>query len=106
MLILSRKSKESVVIGAADDMQELVRVTVLEVRGGTVKLGFAANDDVAVYREEVWERSLRRKSGSESDSRCRTAKVSRAIHRLNTKEAINSCSRGTEGTACHIRSVS
>ena len=43
-------------IGAADDMQELVRVTVLDVRGGTVKLGFAAEDDVAVYREEVWER--------------------------------------------------
>jgi carbon storage regulator len=56
MLILSRKSKESVVIGAADDMQELVRVTVLEVSGGTVKLGFEADDDVAVYREEVWER--------------------------------------------------
>ena len=56
MLVLSRKSKESVVIGAADDLQELVRVTVLEVRGGTVKLGFAADDDVAVYREEVWER--------------------------------------------------
>jgi carbon storage regulator len=56
MLILSRKSKESVVIGAADDMHELVRVTVLEVSGGTVKLGFAADDDVAVYREEVWER--------------------------------------------------
>jgi len=54
MLVLSRKSKESVVI-AADDFQELVRITVLEVRGGTVKLGFAADDDVAVYREEVWE---------------------------------------------------
>jgi carbon storage regulator CsrA len=56
MLVLSRKSKEAVVIGAADDMQELVRVTVLEVRRGTVKLGFQADDDVAVYREEVWER--------------------------------------------------
>jgi carbon storage regulator len=56
MLILSRKRQESVVIGATDDMQELVRVTVLEVRSGTVKLGFAANDDVAVHREEVWER--------------------------------------------------
>lgn len=56
MLILSRKSRESVVIGAANGMQKLVRVTVLELRGGTVKLGFEADDDVAVYREEVWER--------------------------------------------------
>jgi carbon storage regulator len=56
MLVLSRKSTESVVIGAADDLQELVRVTVLEIRGGTVKLGFQADDDVAMYREEVWQR--------------------------------------------------
>ena len=56
MLVLARKRQEAVVIGAADDMQELVRVTVLEVRGGTVKLGFAADNDVAVYREEVWNR--------------------------------------------------
>jgi carbon storage regulator len=56
MIVLSRKNRESVVIGAADGMQKLVRVTVLEVCGGTVKLGFEAEDDVAVYREEVWER--------------------------------------------------
>jgi carbon storage regulator CsrA len=56
MLVLSRKSNESVVIGAAGDMQELVRVTVLDVRRGIVKLGFVADDDVAVYREEVWKR--------------------------------------------------
>ena len=56
MLVLARKNKESVVIGAAENMQELVRVTVLDVRGGTVKLGFAADNDVAVYREEVWNR--------------------------------------------------
>ena len=46
MLVLARKSKESVVIGAADNLQELLRITVLEVRGGTVKLGFEADDDV------------------------------------------------------------
>ena len=56
MLVLSRKNKESVVIGTADDMQELIRVTVLEVRAGAVKLGFAADDDVGVFREEVWAR--------------------------------------------------
>jgi carbon storage regulator len=56
MLVLARKTRESVVIGSAEDMQKLVHVTVLEVRGGTVKLGFEADDDVGVYREEVWER--------------------------------------------------
>ena len=56
MLVLARKTRESVVIGPAETMQALVQVTVLEVRGGTVKLGFEADDDVGVYREEVWER--------------------------------------------------
>jgi carbon storage regulator len=56
MLVLARKNRESVVISSAKDMQEMVRVTVLEVRGGTVKLGFEADDDIGVYREEVWER--------------------------------------------------
>jgi carbon storage regulator CsrA len=56
MLVLARKNRESIVISLAEDMQEMVRVTVLDIRGGTVKLGFAADDDVGVYREEVWER--------------------------------------------------
>ena len=56
MLVLARKNRESVVISLAEDMQETVRVTVLEIRGGNVKLGFVADDDVGVYREEVWER--------------------------------------------------
>ena len=56
MLVLSRKSQQSVVIGAAADMNELLRVIVVEIRGGTVKLGFVADNDVAVHRHEVWER--------------------------------------------------
>lgn len=56
MLVLARKSQESVVVGAADNLQEVVRVTVIEVRGGTVKLGFQAGDEVPIHRAEVWER--------------------------------------------------
>lgn len=56
MLVLGRKREESVVIGAADNLQELLRVRVVEIRGGMVTLGFEADDDVAVYREEVWQR--------------------------------------------------
>jgi carbon storage regulator len=58
MLVLGRKRQESVVIGAADNLHALLRVTVLEIRGSMVKLGFEAEDDVAVHREEVWERLL------------------------------------------------
>lgn len=55
MLVLSRKHRESVVIGAGD-LAGMLRVTVLAIRNGTVRLGFEGDQDVAVHREEVWER--------------------------------------------------
>ena len=56
MLVLSRKSSESVVIGATDGVQRLCKVTVLGIRGLNVKLGFEVDPDVPVHRTEVWER--------------------------------------------------
>jgi carbon storage regulator len=50
MLILTRRLGESVKIG------EEVTVTVLGVKGGQVRLGFTAPPDVAVHREEVYDR--------------------------------------------------
>jgi carbon storage regulator CsrA len=56
MLVLSRKHQESVVIGGADGLHRLLKVTVLEIRGASVKLGFEADPGVPVHRQEVWER--------------------------------------------------
>ena len=56
MLVLGRRSQESVVVGTAGNLEEVVRVTVVDICGGRVRLGFEANDDVAIYREEIWER--------------------------------------------------
>lgn len=56
MLVLSRKSRESVVVGGADGFHRLLKVTVLEIRGASVKLGFEADPGVPVHRHEVWER--------------------------------------------------
>jgi carbon storage regulator len=56
MLVLARKSRESVVIASAGDLRELVRVSVIEISGGKVKLGFDAKNDLTIHREEVWER--------------------------------------------------
>jgi carbon storage regulator CsrA len=56
MLVLQRKNRQSVVIATSGDLQELVRVTVVDVCGGRVKLGFQANNDMTIHREEVWER--------------------------------------------------
>ena len=47
MLVLTRKIGESLAIN------ENVRITVLEVKGKTVRLGIEAPDDIKVYRQEV-----------------------------------------------------
>ncbi len=52
MLVLSRKEGERVMIG--DDMT----VTVLEIRGDRIKLGFDCPLDIPVHREEVRRRLL------------------------------------------------
>ena len=56
MLFLSRKTRESVVIGGADGFHRLLKVTVLGVNGSNVKLGFEVDADVPVHRSKVWER--------------------------------------------------
>ncbi len=56
MLVLSRKSNESVIVGGSEAGQRIFKVTVLEVNGGRVKLGFEVDADVPVHRFEVWER--------------------------------------------------
>ena len=47
MLVLTRKIGESLAIN------DNVRITVLEVKGKTVRLGIEAPDDIKVYRQEI-----------------------------------------------------
>lgn len=56
MLVLSRKSRESVVVGGSDGLHRLLKVTVLDIRGTNVRLGFEVDPGVPVRRSEVWER--------------------------------------------------
>jgi carbon storage regulator CsrA len=56
MLVLSRKSNESVAVGGPDGPEPMLKVTVLEIRQGRVRLGFEAEAAVAIHRWEVWER--------------------------------------------------
>jgi len=56
MLVLTRKYRESVVVGGSVGFERLLKVTVLEIRGGTVRLGFEIDATVPVHRTEVWER--------------------------------------------------
>jgi len=56
MLVLSRKSHESVMVGGSKGFERVLKVTVLEIGYGRVRLGFEADADVPVHRLEVWER--------------------------------------------------
>lgn len=56
MLVLSRKSNESIVIGGSSGVERLMKLTVLGIRGRTVKLGIEVANEIPVHRWEVWER--------------------------------------------------
>jgi len=47
MLVLSRRKDEKVIVGDA------IVITVVEIRGDTVKLGIDAPKDIAIYRSEL-----------------------------------------------------
>ena len=56
MLVLSRKSRESVVIGGSNGIEPILKITVLAISGERVRLGFEVDPGVPVHRMEVWER--------------------------------------------------
>lgn len=53
MLVLTRRKSESLVIG---DGQDQIRVTILDSKGGQVRIGVDAPKHVKINREEVHER--------------------------------------------------
>ena len=56
MLVLTRKNRESVVIGRPDDQEVVMVITILSVEGGRVRLGFEADSRMPIHRREVWDR--------------------------------------------------
>ena len=61
MLILTRRVGETLIIG------DNVSVAVLGVRGNQVRLGVDAPKDVAVHREEIYQKIQDEKDSSASE---------------------------------------
>ena len=60
MLILTRRVGESLMIG------DEVNVTVLGIKGNQVRIGVNAPKDVAVHREEIYQR-IQQESGENGE---------------------------------------
>ncbi len=58
MLILTRRIGETIIID--NDIQ----VTVLAVKGNQVRLGIKAPENIAVHREEIYERLMQDKKNN------------------------------------------
>jgi carbon storage regulator len=64
VLVLSRKKDQRIIIG------DNIEVTVVEIRGDRVKLGFVGPQEVPIHREEVY----RRLGNSQEAARASTAR--------------------------------
>ena len=58
MLVLSRKLGERILVPHCG-----VEITIIAIEGNAVRLGISAPEDMAVYREEVWQQLCQQTHG-------------------------------------------
>jgi len=52
MLVLTRKVGEGLIIG------DEIRITVVEIKGGGIRIGIEAPPEVKIHRQEVYDRII------------------------------------------------
>ena len=93
MLILSRKTNESIVIDGR------IRVKIVRVDGDVLKLGVEAPADVPVHRQEVYEEIQRNNQEALTQGRPTLPQLSKPAG-TGSKKPIKSEQAG--GTACAL----
>ncbi len=83
MLVLTRKLGENIRIG------DSVKITVLEVRSGQVKLGIEAPPEIKVHREEIYVR-IQEENRRAQRSKAEAAEQSQGGEDDNSKKATGS----------------
>ena len=92
MLVLTRKNRESVVIGGNDEMQIMLEITVLEIEGGRVRLGFEADARMPIHRREVWDRICNGNGNGNGHAKgngaAGTQPLAEAVSRMETRRQV------------------
>lgn len=80
MLVLSRKTNESIMIG------DNVEIKIVEVKGDYVKLGITAPRSIAVHRKEIYEAIKKENEQASKTQHVDEQKLEDKLKDLNDKD--------------------
>ncbi|MBI4972115.1 MAG: carbon storage regulator CsrA [Candidatus Omnitrophica bacterium] len=83
MLVLSRKTNESIMIG------DNVEIKIVEVKGDYVKLGITAPRSIAVHRKEIYEAIKRENEQAAKTQHVDEQKLEEKLKELKDKDKDN-----------------
>ena len=79
MLVLTRKSGESLIVG------EDVIITVVEIKGGQVKLGVDAPKSIAIYRKELLEKIIKQNIAAAKSGKIHLSYLAKLVKKKTRK---------------------